>query len=314
MMTLSDHQDYSHRPVMLDAVIQSLAIKPNGQYIDATFGRGGHSQSILEQLNENGQLWVFDRDPQAIEVAKAMASKDSRISVFHGFFSSMQSVLRQHDALGKINGIVADLGVSSPQLDDGQRGFAFQHDGPLDMRFDRTVGYSASEWLAKVSLDGLTDVLKIYGQERYAKRIARAIIHSRKHHAITSTGQLADIIANAHPQQGRHHRRHPATKSFMAIRLFINQELEHLLDFLPQCESALATHGRMVILSFHSLEDRLVKRFIQGPGYDPKRMDFQPIYAKKIKKVKAPKHPDNIEVLSNRRSRSAILRVGEKST
>jgi 16S rRNA (cytosine1402-N4)-methyltransferase len=304
-----------HQPVLLAESIQQLHLQPNGIYVDATFGRGGHSRAILAQLNPSGRLISIDRDPQAIAVAQALAAQDSRCSVFHADFAQLANLIQDLNLTGKINGLLFDLGVSSPQLEQCERGFSFMRDGPLDMRMDNSQGQTASAWLNNVSLTELTKVLKDYGEERYAKRIAQAIIKYRLSNSLNSSLQLANIIAQAHPawEVGQH----PATRSFQAIRIFINQELEQLQIALNDSPNLLAVHGRLVVISFHSLEDRLVKRFIRQtstaaaniPNYIPiTAQEFKP----QLKSLGKPIRPTTSEIKHNPRARSAILRAAEK--
>ena len=240
---------HKHITVLLHEAVEGLAIKPNGIYIDGTFGRGGHSRLILSQLGKNGCLIATDRDPRAIEEAKTIS--DPRFQIFHTTFSAIPAVCEELGLTGKIDGILLDLGVSSPQLDDAERGFSFMRDGPLDMRMDTTKGLSAAEWLDQVSIDDLTWVLKEFGEERFAKRIATAIVNFNKTSGqkITRTLQLAQIISDAVPFKDKH--KHPATRSFQAIRIFINSELDELEKALSSALSVLAPEGRLSIISFH---------------------------------------------------------------
>jgi 16S rRNA (cytosine1402-N4)-methyltransferase len=307
-----DQTAKEHWPVMVKEVIEALNIQANGIYLDATYGRGGHSQAILKQLGEKGQLWVMDQDPQAISHAKTLAKKEARLHIFHGNFSKIDHMLENNNLKGKIDGILIDLGVSSPQLDQAQRGFSFMHEGDLDMRFDPNIGQSAAQWLNAATEEDIADVLYYYGEERSSRRIAAAIIKARNLSSIQKTTELAQIIRDAIPHKA-YARKHPATKSFLAIRLFINQELESLRDFLPKAEASLNSHGRLVTLSFHSLEDRLIKRFMQGPGrYGDEHHITPPVYNQQMKRLRLNKKPSRIEILANPRSRSTILRAAEK--
>ena len=247
---MSDH----HQTVLLNESIEALAIKPDGFYIDATFGRGGHSREIVNRLSSHGRLLAIDKDPQAVEFARQHFSDDKRFSMIHGSFSQLKALVGAHASHQKADGILIDLGVSSPQLDEAARGFSFTHDGPLDMRMDPTVNVSAAEWLATVKEHELCSVLKEYGEEKFAKRIAWAIVNARREQAILRTKQLADIVSKANPAWERH--KHPATRTFQAIRIFINNELNDLKQVLNQCLEVLAPKGRLVVISFHSLEDR----------------------------------------------------------
>lgn len=305
-----------HITVLLHEAVDGLAIKPNGIYIDGTFGRGGHSRLILSQLDENGRLIATDRDPRAIEEAKTIS--DPRFQIFHTAFSTISEVCEELGLIGKIDGILLDLGVSSPQLDDADRGFSFMRDGPLDMRMDTTKGLSAAEWLDQVSIDDLTWVLKEFGEERFAKRIATAIVNFNKTSGqkITRTLQLAQIISDAVPFTDKH--KHPATRSFQAIRIFINSELDELEKALNSVLSVLASEGRLSIISFHSLEDRMVKQFIKKNSKGKEVPRGLPILESELNKdiplkaVGKAIMPSEAEIEANPRSRSAVLRVAEK--
>ncbi len=304
-----------HITVLLNEAVDGLNIKPNGLYLDGTFGRGGHSRLILERLGENGKLIAVDRDPQAAETAKAFAD-DTRFSFFHQNFASIKSLLVQQNLLNKLDGILLDLGVSSPQLDQAERGFSFSKDGPLDMRMDTTRGLSAKEWVNTASVEDMKRVFKEYGEEKFALRIARGIEAYRQSNEINRTLQLAEIVDQACPVKDKY--KHPATRTFQAIRIFINDELGELRTALEDMYSLLAAGGRMSIISFHSLEDRMVKRFIksqsQGPQVPkgiPLRNNELEIKFKKIgKAIKASKQ----EIDANPRSRSAVLRIAEKAS
>lgn len=302
-----------HQSVLLDEAIDALSVQPDGTYIDGTFGRGGHTRALLKRLNEQGTLLAVDKDPQAITVANTMADEDQRITVIQDSFAHIGERARQYNCFGKVNGILLDLGVSSPQLDESERGFSFLRDGPLDMRMDPTSGIPASDWLMAVRESDLADVLKQYGEERFAKRIARAIVAAREKQSITRTLQLAEIVAKANPKWEKH--KHPATRVFQAIRIFINSELTDLEVGLTQCLDVLAVGGRLVVISFHSLEDRMVKRFIRhhSRGTLPVGLPVSKHDSDARLRVigKAVKASDK-ELASNPRARSAVLRVGEK--
>jgi 16S rRNA (cytosine1402-N4)-methyltransferase len=300
-----------HHAVMSTEVTTALKIIPNGRYIDATFGRGGHSQNILAQLNPLGRLLILDRDPQAIQCAQKLAQHDKRIIVRHTPFAALKEQTDQLHWTGTVAGILFDLGVSSPQLDQKMRGFSFKQDGPLDMRMDPSCGQSAAQWLAKAPEKVIAQVLWLYGQERYYPIIAKKIIALRRHTPLTTTQQLAQLVASIVPKKGL---KHPATKTFQAIRIHINQELEQLRLALMQTDTVLAPHGRLVVLSFHSLEDRLVKQWIHGPSQHDKRVNHQLIGGGPTlwQRIKSPKKPTLIETKSNPRARSCILRVAEK--
>jgi 16S rRNA (cytosine1402-N4)-methyltransferase len=303
-----------HQPVLLEEVIKQLAIKPEGIYIDATFGRGGHSQEILRNLGEKGRLIVIDKDPAAVSYAQQHWGHDKRFQVYEGSFSEVESITKANGIHGQVNGLLLDLGVSSPQLEQAERGFSFLRDGPLDMRMDPTQGVSAAQWLACATERDIAQVLKDYGEERYAKRIAKAIDEARKQTPITTTVQLATIVKLAHPRWERH--KHPATQTFQAIRIWINNELEDLQTCLKQSLEVLAVGGRLLVMSFHSLEDRIVKRFIRKHSQEPaelKRLPVMPTeWRPKLKSVGRGIKPDAQAIAINPRSRSAVLRIAEK--
>jgi 16S rRNA (cytosine1402-N4)-methyltransferase len=301
---------------MVAEALQQLAIKKDGIYLDCTFGRGGHSQGILNLLGQNGQLLAFDRDFDAVnsDYAQAMLT-DSRFKLKHSCFSELENIVRNANLAGKVDGILLDLGVSSPQLDDPERGFSFLRDGPLDMRMDGNAGVSAEQWLASVDEKDLVKVLFDYGEERFARRIARAIVEKRAQSPITTTRQLAELIEDAVPVREKH--KHPATRTFQAVRIEINSELDELKAVLQQSARVLMPGGRLVVISFHSLEDRIVKRFIRdesGAKYNPGRLPIKEVdIAKGIlktmgKALKAGKQ----EISQNPRARSAIMRVAER--
>ncbi len=305
-----------HLSVLFDESLQGLNIQPDGFYIDCTFGRGGHSQGILDQLGESGRLLAFDRDLAAINSSYAKdMQKDERFAIHHGCFSDLETVVNELGWQGKVDGILMDLGVSSPQLDDSSRGFSFMRDGPLDMRMDESSGLSAAQWLQQVEEQELVTVLFEYGEERFARRIAKAVIERREETPLQTTLDLAKLIEGVVPKREKH--KHPATRSFQAIRIEINNELGEIRSGLQQAINILASNGRLVVISFHSLEDRIVKRFIRNesgrknnPGRLPiKEMDIERGVLKKIgKAVKAGK----TELQNNPRSRSAVMRVAER--
>ncbi|MEQ1638116.1 MAG: 16S rRNA (cytosine(1402)-N(4))-methyltransferase RsmH [Methylococcales bacterium] len=302
-----------HLPVMLDEVQKQLAIRPDGYYLDCTFGRGGHSTAILKQLGTAGRLLALDRDREAIHSEAAdLLSKDPRFELQQGCFSALAQVV---DNVGVLDGILMDLGVSSPQLDNAERGFSFLRDGPLDMRMDNTIGQSAEQWLATVSEPHLVKVLFEYGEERFARRIAAGVIAGRLVNPITTTRQLAKLIENIIPYKELH--KHPATRTFQAIRIEINQELEELKTALGQAVQVLKPGGRLVVIAFHSLEDRLVKRFINneaGAKYNPGKLPIKEVDIRKgdLKKVGKAIKASAEETRHNLRARSAIMRVAEK--
>lgn len=312
-------EQFSHVSVLLNESIDGLAIKPDGIYVDGTFGRGGHSRQILSRLGPNGRLYSIDRDPQAIEEAKQI--KDERFTIIHGPFSGIEQYITDLGLAGSIDGVLLDLGVSSPQLDDPERGFSFLRDGPLDMRMDPTSGISASEWLQEASADDIAWVLKVFGEERFAKRIASAIVAHREDEEkepLTRTSHLANLISAVAPIKEK--KKHPATRSFQAIRIYINSELDEIETALDGALNILAPHGRLSVISFHSLEDRMVKRFIRKQSKGPDVPRGVPLTEDQIKELgsaamkpvgKAIK-PSSNEVTDNARSRSSVLRVAEK--
>ncbi|OBW91354.1 16S rRNA (cytosine(1402)-N(4))-methyltransferase RsmH [Gallibacterium salpingitidis] len=314
------YSDPAHFTVLLNEAVEGLSLKPNGIYIDGTFGRGGHSRKILSELGENGRLLAIDRDPEAILAAQAI--QDSRFSIEHSTFSEIKAICEKYALIGKVDGILLDLGVSSPQLDNAERGFSFMQDGPLDMRMDSSKGLSAAEWLQQVSESDLAWVLKTFGEERFAKRIAHNIVEfnrqalQNKTEPLTRTLQLAQLIAQSIPVKEKH--KHPATRSFQAIRIFINSELEELEKILNSALEVLAPEGRLAIISFHSLEDRLVKRFMkkQSKGEEiPKGLPLtedQIERNQKLKIIGKAIMASDEELAVNVRSRSAVLRVAER--
>ena len=303
-----------HRPVLLEEAVAGLAIQPSGLYVDGTFGRGGHARVILAKLGSEGRLLALDKDPQAIAVAQEQFLSDKRFMIERGSFAMLKQQLEKRGGLGKVSGVLLDLGVSSPQLDDAGRGFSFSHDGPLDMRMDPQSGPSAADWLGVAPEREIVKVLRDYGEERYAKRIAGAIVQARAASPIRTTGQLAGIVRAAHPAWEKD--RDPATRSFQAIRIFINQELDDLEACLPQCVEALAPGGRLAVISFHSLEDRIVKRFMRKEarggefpvGLPITQAHFHPT----LRVIGKAIHASAVEVQANPRARSAVLRVAEK--
>ncbi len=305
-----------HQAVLYDEALASLNILPGGIYVDCTFGRGGHSSGILQMLDSGGKLLAFDRDMAAINSPQALQlSSDNRFSLHYGSFADLTPTIEKLGLVGKINGMLLDLGVSSPQLDTAERGFSFLRDGPLDMRMDCQHGLSAAEYLAEVAEPELVRVLFEYGEERFARRIAKAIVEKRSHSPIQSTLELAKLIEDAVPFRDKH--KHPATRSFQAIRIEINQELEQIKSALNQAIQLLAPQGRLAVISFHSLEDRLVKRFIRnesGHKNNPGRLPVkeQDIAKGQLKKVGKSIRAQPQEIQANPRARSAIMRVAEK--
>ncbi|ARJ41171.1 16S rRNA (cytosine(1402)-N(4))-methyltransferase [Pantoea alhagi] len=308
--------NFIHTTVLLDEAVNALNIKEDGIYIDGTFGRGGHSRLILSQLGEQGKLFAIDRDPQAI--AAAAAIDDPRFTIIHGPFSALADYVEARDLTGKINGILLDLGVSSPQLDDAERGFSFMRDGPLDMRMDPTRGLSAAEWLLQAEENDIAFVLKTYGEERFAKRIARAIAERNRLQPMTRTKELAEVIAAATPIKDKF--KHPATRSFQAIRIWVNSELEEIEQALKGALVALAPGGRLSIISFHSLEDRLVKRFMREQSRGPQVPAGLPMTEAQLQKLGGRQlkalgkmMPGEAEVAENPRARSSVLRIAERN-
>lgn len=307
--------DNAHISVLLAESISGLAIKPEGTYIDCTFGRGGHSGLILDNLGPNGRLIAIDRDLTAIEAAKKYAD-DKRFIIEHHGFADLQMIVEKHELTEKIDGILLDLGVSSPQLDEAERGFSFMKDGPLDMRMDTTRGQTAAEWIAVADVEDITWVLRTFGEEKHAWRIANAIVDEREETALTRTGQLAQLIKKTAPQ--REMKKHPATRSFQAIRIYINSELEQIEKVLSASLSVLATDGRLVVISFHSLEDRLVKQFMKKHSQGRKVPRGLPISEEELNKGKNLSligrrlKPSKDEVEENVRSRSSVLRVAQR--
>ncbi len=306
--------EYTHTPALLEEVLNGLDLQPEGTYVDATFGRGGHSLAILQRLNRHGSLLVFDKDPASISCAKRLASEDARVAYVHASFAELGKHIDERGQLGKVSGILFDLGMSSPQLDDAGRGFSFSRDGELDMRMNSDSGLSAAEWINKAKQDEIIRVLREYGEERFARRIAISIIACRSENPITRTGQLAEIIATAVPV--REKDRHPATRSFQAIRIFINNELGDLRLALAQVNGLLRPGGRLAVISFHSLEDRIVKRFMReqsrGDDYPPDLPVTADQLRPRMKLIGKAIRPGAEEIAGNPRVRSAVLRIAEK--
>ena len=304
----------AHCSVLLKESVHALAIKPDGVYVDGTFGRGGHSRAILNALSPSGRLIAIDKDLEAIAYATQHFSADARFCIEHGAFTKLTDITQKLGVYGAVDGILLDLGVSSPQLDTAERGFSFMQDAALDMRMDTTQALDAARFIQQADANEMADVFRRYGEERFAGRIARAIVAAREIAPIVTTGSLAAIVKEAHPKWEKH--KHPATRVFQAIRIHINQELTQLTDCLMQCVNVLATGGRLAVISFHSLEDRIVKQFMRSqeqglllPKSVPvKTCDMKMTFQRVGKAVK----PTDQEVRENIRSRSAVLRVGEK--
>lgn len=303
-----------HVPVLLRPVLDGLAIKPDGNYIDGTFGRGGHSRVILEHLGSAGRLLAIDRDPQAIAEADVSLIADPRFELIRNEIAELESIALERNLQGRVDGLLLDLGVSSPQLDEAGRGFSFQADGPLDMRMDPSQGSSAAEWLATVDQKELRRVLREFGEENLAQRIARAIVDARRIQPIATTAQLAEVVSSVAPRRGR--KRHPATKTFQAIRIQINQELQQLERALDASIVLLRKGGRLCVLSFQSLEDRIVKRFMRNASREPEPYRGMPEIPDDqrppMRLIGKPIAADAQEIEMNPRSRSARLRVAER--
>lgn len=305
---------FEHQAVLLERAVDSLVGKLDGCYVDGTFGRGGHSKKILERIDREGKLLAIDKDPEAVEAAVLLGASDSRLTVRQGSFSQLEAFVSALGWNGRVQGVLLDLGVSSPQLDDSGRGFSFLKDGPLDMRMNPEEGMTAAQWLEHASAEEIASVLHEYGEERFSRRIARAIVRHREKEKIESTRQLAELIRSANPSREKH--KHPATRSFQAIRIHINNELAELEEALEGILKVLAPGGRMVIISFHSLEDRLVKQFIKKqekgddfpPGVPVTAAQLNPRLKRVGKIVKA----EGMELSGNPRARSAVMRVAEK--
>ncbi|WP_291020325.1 16S rRNA (cytosine(1402)-N(4))-methyltransferase RsmH [Hydrogenophaga sp.] len=299
---------WTHLTVLLTEAVQALSINPDGHYVDATFGRGGHSRAILQRLSPQGRLTVFDKDPQAIEVARQLAAQDARVSVHHSGFASIADL-----PPASADGLLMDLGVSSPQIDDPARGFSFRHDGPLDMRMDTTRGQSVAQWLETVPVPTLSEVIRDYGEERFASQIAKAIDRRRQERGpVRTTGELAEIVAGA--VKTREPGKDPATRTFQALRIFINAELEELQQALEASLHLLKPQGRLVVISFHSLEDRPVKQFMAR--HSRTVVDRRAPFAEPAPTRLADVHrvmPSDAEVQANPRARSAVMRVATRT-
>ena len=308
--------ELSHQPVLFHEVLEALAIKPDGVYVDGTFGRGGHAAAILQRLNEHGRLLVMDKDPEAIATAQQAYADDARVTVLHDDYAHMLDQLDQRGLRQLVDGVLLDLGVSSPQLDDASRGFSFQHNGPLDMRMNPQQGMSAAEWIMTASEKEIAAVLWELGEERFSRRIARRIVDYRQQQPINDTATLANLISECVPKAKQH--KHPATRSFQAIRIRVNEELEHIQHLLNDIFEVLKIGGRLLVISFHSLEDRLIKRFFKQHSTAPALPRGLPLRDSEIpvsvrlrtigKAIKAGAE----EVAVNPRARSAVLRIAER--
>ena len=299
-----------HITVLLNEAVEALVANPEGFYVDGTFGRGGHSRAVLEKLSDGGRLLGIDKDPRAIAVADELAEKESRFNIYHGSFAELDSALEGQ----QVDGVLLDLGVSSPQLDNPERGFSFMQDGPLDMRMNTTAGQSAADWVNTAEEQEISKVIWEYGEDRFSRRIARAIVREREEAAITTTKRLADIIAGASPSREKH--KHPATRAFQAIRIHINRELDDLIECLDKALEILKPGGRLVVISFHSLEDRIAKRFIRKHAKGDELPRWMPVTEDQLNKRMKPLgkaiKPSKQEVDHNPRARSAVMRVAEK--
>ena len=302
-----------HQTVLLEEAVRALITNRNGTYVDCTYGRGGHSSAIASELGADGRLLVVDRDLAAIQHARNTFGNDPRIVIKHGAFSQIQQFVQDHE-ISKVDGVLMDLGVSSPQLDEGDRGFSFRHSGPLDMRMNQTEGETASDWLTSADEAEITDVLKKFGEERFARRIASSIVKARAEGPIDTTERLVQIVETSVPRREKH--KHPATRTFQAIRIQVNRELEELAACLSDVVDLLNSGGRLVVISFHSLEDRLVKRFFRrmAQGDDlPSRLPVtEDQLNRRMKLVGKATKPSAAEIDNNRRARSSIMRVAEK--
>ena len=306
----ADSQNPSHLPVMWTQVMDGLRVLKDGRYLDGTFGRGGHARGVFDQLGPAGRLLLMDKDPEAIASAAELFGDDARVAVRRGSFAMLAD---WNETAAGLDGVLFDLGVSSPQLDVAERGFSFRSDGPLDMRMDPESGESAAQWLARASDAEIADVLWLYGEEKLSRRIARTLVAKREETPITRTAQLAELIASV---VGRGDSKiHPATRSFQAIRIFINRELEDLERGLAAAHERLKPGGRLAVISFHSLEDRIVKRFIGGHAKAPagnRRMPAPEAFTPTLRDIGGAQRADEEEIGRNPRSRSAVLRVAEK--
>jgi len=304
----------AHTPVLLDEVLAGLHVEPTGRYVDATFGRGGHAAAILAALGPTGRVYAVDRDPDAVAAGRERFAAEPRLTLIRGSFGQLATLLRTAGVEGGLQGVLLDLGVSSPQLDEARRGFSFMQDGPLDMRMDYESGSSAAQWLARAGEREIVDVLFRLGEERFARRIARAIVAARAAAPILTTRQLAEIVSGA--VRKREPGKHPATRTFQALRIHVNRELEEVESALPQAVALLAPRGRLCVISFHSLEDRLVKRFMrreaQGDPVYAGLPDVPPHARPRLKLVGGAVMPGAEETARNPRARSAVLRIAER--
>lgn len=307
-------KELTHNAVLLTETIDGVITDDNGFYIDGTFGRGGHARELLKQLGGGARVLAFDKDPEAITIGKLLEQEDSRFEIHHGSFAEIAAVVTAKGYEGKVSGILLDLGVSSPQLDDAERGFSFMKEGPLDMRMDNASGMTAAEWLAVASEEEITTVLKVYGEEKFGLRIAKAIVAERIERPLTTTLELAELIDKARPVKEKH--KHPATRSFQGIRIYLNKELDDLKTCLNDGLEMLAVGGHFSVISFHSLEDRIVKKFIQkhvkGDDFPAGLPVLDSQLNKRLKSLGKAQKASASELDVNVRARSAVLRVAEK--
>ena len=303
-----------HTPVLAAEALEGLALEAGGYYVDATFGRGGHTALLLQALGREGRVLALDRDPQAIAAGRRRFADEMRLTLEHASFADLATLVPAHAQQRPCRGVLFDLGVSSPQLDDAQRGFSFRADGPLDMRMDPTQGQPVSAWLARASVDEIRQVIATFGEERFARRVAQAIVAARRERALSRTGELAALVAGA--VRSREPGKHPATRTFQALRMFVNDELGQIERGLDQALALLAVGGRLVVISFHSLEDRLVKSFIRTHS------EADPVLAKlpmrlpgatpALRRIGGKLRASTEEVAANLRARSAVMRVAER--
>lgn len=308
-------EEYVHRPVLLREVLDGLAVRPDGVYLDGTFGRGGHAAAILERLGPDGRFFAIDKDPQAVQVALDKFGQDARFHIQRGTFAMLGQYAKEQCIAGQVSGVLLDLGVSSPQLDDARRGFSFLKDGPLDMRMDPEQGLSVAQWLAVAEEAAIVRVLQVYGEEKFARRIARTLVQTRVEQPLVTTHQLANLIASAVPTRERN--KSPATRSFQALRIFINQELQELEAGLEQVVDVLAPGGRLAVISFHSLEDRIVKRFMRRESRGEEMPLDLPVTGGpepgRLRLLSKAIRAGSDELAVNPRARSAVLRIAERS-
>lgn len=304
----------AHLPVLVEETLQALRVEPDGRYVDATFGRGGHAGAIVSRLGKDGWLLAMDRDPEALRAARERFALDQRVMIRQGPFSMLGENVRECGWMNRVNGILLDLGVSSPQLDDAARGFSFLRDGPLDMRMDPGAGQSAADWINSAAENEIARVIREFGEERFARGIARAIIQARVQSPIERTHQLAEIVASA--VHTREPGQHPATRTFQAIRIHVNRELDELRSVLPQACNALAPGGRLAVITFHSLEDRIVKDFLRreakGDPFPPDMPVTSDRLMPRLRVIGKPVRAGEQEIARNPRARSATLRIAER--